>query len=48
MRPDATKAKMTAAKFRQSRETIEKAVISRQKTVELRRQRKEAQKKDGK
>lgn len=48
LRPDATKAKMTAAKFRQSRETIEKAVISRQKTVELRRQRKEAQKKDGK
>lgn len=36
LRPDETKARMTAAKFRQSRDTIEKAIISRRKTVEIR------------
>lgn len=41
LKPEHTKARMTAAKYKQSRETIEKAIMSRKKTVEYRRKFKE-------
>lgn len=37
LKPEHTKAKMTEAKLKQSRETIEKAVLTRKNTVEMRR-----------
>lgn len=37
LKPDFTKEKMTEAKLNQSRETVQKAIDSRKKTVEMRR-----------
>lgn len=39
LRPDSTKERMSMAKFNQSRETIEKAILSRQLTCERRNRR---------
>jgi len=36
LKPDFTKQRMTESKLKQSKETIEKAVISRKKTIEVR------------
>lgn len=41
LKPSHTKEKMTASKFNQSRETIEKAIMTRKKNVEYRRKFKE-------
>ena len=40
LKPDVTKKKMTESKYKQSRETIEKAVISRLATIETRKKSK--------
>lgn len=36
LKPKATKDRMTAAKYRQSNETIQKAIVARMKTMQLR------------
>ena len=41
LKPDHTKAKMTASKYKQSQETIEKAVVNRRQSMEYRRKFKE-------
>lgn len=48
LKPAITKARMTAAKYNQKPETIEKAIVTRRKTVELRNMKKIQDKLNGK